>query len=115
MDENIIEAKSPLGYTVVCSRKTWEQHIIINHTEMTDNEGSVKKTIDNPDVIYKSSWNPDAHVYHAIILESSYPHLFTRVVINVNEDKTGNVSTALFTKTVGGVDEEGLLYVKPKR
>jgi hypothetical protein len=115
MEEKLIETKSPLGYIVVCSQKTWEKHIIVNHPEMTGNEVSVAKTINNPDVIYKSSWNPDSHVYHAIIPESSYPHLFTRVVINVNENKTGVVSTALFTKAIGGIDEEGLLYVKPKR
>jgi hypothetical protein len=115
MDENIIKTISPLGYTVVCSDIKWKQHIIINHPEMTGNELSVKKTIDKPDVIYKSSWNPDAHVYHAIIPESSYPHLYTRVVINVDENTTGIVSTALFTKSIGGIDEGGLLYVKPKR
>ena len=100
MHDHIFVAQSPLGKQVVLASSTWNNHIVTRHPEMAGNESAVKDTIENPEVIYRSNWNPDAEIFMSKQKASSYPHLFTRVVVGYNGNDIGNVETALFTKSI---------------
>jgi len=64
MGENIFEVRSPLGYIVICSQVTWEQHVLIGHPVMQGKENELKSTIEAPDYIFESEEHPkDRNVY----------------------------------------------------
>lgn len=110
----VFSATDPWDASVVLTKATWEVHIVERHPEMAGNEFAVQKTIEKPEAVYRSSWNPDAKIFLSRETESTYPRLYTRVVVGYVDDSAGYVETAMFSKTIGGVKAGELLYVKPK-
>ncbi len=112
----MINTADPRGYTVTCDDETWNKHIVAGHTIMEYNDKAVKETIDNPDVIYRSSQSPIRNVYFAKPSSSTYGNLYTKVVVQINDtDKTGEIVSAWPQPSIsGGIDQGGVLYVKPK-
>lgn len=45
MSDEKFKVESPLGYTVVCSKTRWEEHIEPRHYVMAKNEAAVKEAI----------------------------------------------------------------------
>lgn len=105
----------PLGRTICCNETQW-QHIMDGHPIMNNNIESVKNTIEDPKVIYKSSQSATRNVYFKSDPASSYEPLYTKVVVEIAADsKNGAVISAWPQKTIsGGIDEGGLLYVKTR-
>ena len=115
LEEGVVfSTTDPWDVPVVLSKATWDAHIVERHPEMSGNELSVQKTIEKPEVVYRSSWNTDAKIFLSREGGSTYPHLYTRVVVGYAGDDGGNVETALFSKTISSVKAGELLYVKPK-
>ena len=117
MGDNLFTATSPLGYTVECSRKTWNIHVISEegHYIMKGNEEVVKKTITEPIKIYESSQTPERHVYFGESTCASYNNdYYTKVIVVCKNDKnTANLVTTFPTEKMrGGINEERVLYDK---
>ena len=111
-DNIIFESTDPFGRKIILDSSTWNEHIIPGHDEMKGNEISVKNTIENPDFIYESNTHNNRDVFFSVRPESTYPKLYTKVVVEINKVQSGEVSTAFFSKEVQGVKGAGLKYVK---
>ena len=109
----VFSVSDPFDRSVVLNTVTWDTHILKGHPEMTGNETAVKRTVENPEFIHRSTWNPKAEIFCAKIPESSYPNLYTRVIIGYNGNNKGSVETALFTKSIKSVRKGELLYGEP--
>ena len=112
---DIIHAKSPLGYDVVCSDKQWHVHVLTGHNVTTD---SAKNTIEDPDIICPSTDYDNRHVYFSRHDGAEYnKHGFgTKVIVEIENPHiaVGDVITAIPAKTIGGTaDASNPLYTKP--
>lgn len=123
MNDDIIKASSPLGYTVRCSKDQWETHIKENHPVMSNNVPAIIDAIENPVVIYSSRDNPNRDVYFGMSSLATYSNkLYTKVIVsekdayaNVRGNAIKDMITTFPAKEIGGnVDEGGLKYVNPK-
>lgn len=67
-----------------------------------------------PDVIYRNSQSPVRDVYFSKIATSSFPNLYTKVVVEIDSNNgTGEVISAWPQKDIsGGIDSGGVRYVK---
>lgn len=109
----------PLGRNVFLTENRYYGHIISSdnnhqaHPEFTPDE--VKKTIENPVVIYESTL-PNSDVFFGKT-SKQYPELYIKVAVSIYEtENIGEVSTAHLSKHIAGkivpVEEGGLKYVK---
>ena len=83
MPDNLFEKPSPLGYTVCCSKKAWEDHIIseTGHPIMKNNLPAVGETIESPDAVYGSNQWPDRDVYFKRCASATYgDSMYTKVI-----------------------------------
>ncbi len=118
IDTVLFEAKDPFGRTITLSSNRYYGHIISSdmnhqaHPEFTPDE--IKKTIESPEVIYKSSFL-DSDVYFGKT-SALHPKLYLKVPVAIyDNDKTGEVQTAFLSKHISGnIDERGLKYVKSR-
>lgn len=89
-----IYTKDPLGYTVRCSKSTWNRYIIPGHDELDGRVEDVKTTISNSDNIYPSLASESVYVACRAWSEG-YEKPVVKVVVKTNdENKTGKVITA---------------------
>lgn len=116
---DIINVQSPLGYTVVCSQNTWNNHIVINHPIMSNNQNAVINTITDPDEIYLSNEtgnnDEERHVYYSKTSGAEYNNngFMTRVIVELPNPNisVGDIVTAFPSKTKGGsVINDNKLY-----
>ena len=56
-------AITPLGHEVILSREIWEDHILVGHADMKDQEATVLETLEQPDFI---AFNPKYRTYNAV-------------------------------------------------
>jgi hypothetical protein len=78
---------------------------------MRGNENAIKSTLENPEYIYQSTRKLLGVVYFAKTAESTYPQLYTSVVVHLDGNNNGKVVTAYFTQTIRpGIKKGGLLY-----
>ncbi|KXG78306.1 hypothetical protein [Thermotalea metallivorans] len=106
----------PRGYIISCSTERFNEHIVSGHVIMRDNLNAIKSTIEEPEVIYKSSQSPIRDVYFSKVPTSSYPKMYTKVVVQIDDgNMTGEVVSAWPQKDIsGGIDSGGIVYVKNK-
>ncbi len=70
------------GVTVMCSRDTWENHILAEHLEMEGCEAYVKAAVENPYQIYQDSRYPNKKIiYKPFILPKPFHTQYLRVAI----------------------------------
>ena len=112
----VIDTVDPRGFKITCDSGTWNKHIETGHTIMQGNKNAVKETIENPEVIYQSDQSPVRNVYFSKVNSSPFPHLYTKVVVEIDEiNETGEVVSAWPQKYIsGGIVQEGIIYVKSK-
>jgi hypothetical protein len=85
---NILECKDIYGITVVCSKDTWEKHIVPKHPEMEGCEAHVKAVIQHPRQIYQDSNNLDKLIiYNSAVLQKASHTRYIRVIINYKKHK----------------------------
>lgn len=56
-------AITPLGQEVILSREIWEEHILVGHADLKDQEATVLETLEQPDFI---AFNPKYRTYNAV-------------------------------------------------
>ena len=111
MSEIVLSAVDPFGRVVTLTQAAWIAHILDSHPEMRGNENAVKDTIENPDFIYRSNYKESSELFFSKSLESTYPNLYIRVVVDFTQPNAGIVKTALFTKVISqNVKQGGLVY-----
>jgi len=87
------------GIVVLCSKGTWNNHIIAEHPEMKGWEAYVKAAIEKPNQIYQDGRHPHIRIiYRPFILPKPYNLYYLRVAIKYRTRKFGGargyVSTA---------------------
>ena len=108
---NAIGEEDYRGRKVICTDRTWNEHIVSGHEIMKKNKEAVIDTIQNPDSVYVSSTNPSRDVYFKQSNKSTYS-LFTKVIVE-NKLEIGEIVTAFPTKgQKGGIGN--VIYIKPK-
>ena len=86
------------GVTVICSRDTWENHVVPEHPEMRGCEAYVKATIEKPYQLYQDSKHPNQKViYQPFILPKPFHTQYLRVAIKYRKRKWGNVVGYILT------------------
>jgi len=113
MDKNVdvFTTSDVFGYSVTLSQSTWNNHIISGHPEMIGNETATQRTIENPQYVYQSIRNADSKVFFAKTAESSYPQIYTSVVVDYDGNTNGEVKTAYVTRKItNSIKQGGLLY-----
>jgi len=110
----IFTTTDPLGSSITLNKPTWDKHIVSGHPEMQGNEKAVQKVIEEPEAIYRSTKSPDADVFYAKSHESTFPSLFTRVIVGYVGENKGVVKTAFFTKKIDDVKKGELKYENKK-
>lgn len=110
----VFSTKDIFGSTVKLTKDTLYNHIASSsgHSEMLDNVMAIQRTVEDPNVVYKSERHPETRkVFFSNRPESTYPMFYTKVVVNY-QGSEGVVTTAHFQKSIQGVSAGGLLYVK---
>jgi hypothetical protein len=54
----------PLGRDIVLHDRTWYNHIVRGHPEMTNQRGRVEATVGSPDEIRQSTSDSDCRLYY---------------------------------------------------
>ncbi len=114
-DDIIMSTYDYKNRLVQLDNKTFKKHICIGHPEMKDNYYSIKQCTETPDFVYLSNQNENREVFYAKVETSTYPKLYTKVIIDYSDPKKGTIMSSWFEKTITGVRKEGLIYVKPKK
>ncbi len=87
------------GTTIVCSKETWNNHVLAEHPEMEGCEAYVKAVIEKPYQIYQDGRHPNIqNIYRPFILPKPYNLYYLRVAIKYRKkvlgDLKGYISTA---------------------
>ncbi len=93
----------------------FEEHICDGHPEMKNNCESIKYAVQKPEVVYESNKNKAIEVFFSRVPFSTYPRLYTKVVVEYDIEKKGIIKSSWFEKTITGVNEKGLKYVGSRR
>jgi hypothetical protein len=110
----VFDTTDVFGVRVVLDTGTWNKHIIIptNHPEMKDNLEAIKKSIEQPEAVYRdAAYSETRKKFFARRPESTYPKLYAVVVVGYDSN-IGSVVTCYFSHNFGKVDGGGLLYAK---
>jgi hypothetical protein len=98
--DNAFECTDRHGVRIVCSRSTWDGHIVAEHPEMQGCESCVVQAVEAPQLVYQDRGHPDRRViYRRFILPEPYQHSYLRVVVDYKKMRlrkryTGYVLTA---------------------
>ena len=85
---------------MILGRAVWENHIIIQHPEVTYFLEEIEKTVRDPNVVMESSIDPQSKLFHARgLLTGKYRDCYVRVVIRYEGD-VGFIRTAYFPATL---------------
>ena len=100
------------GRIVILTSDTWQTHICIRHPEVEPYLREIKQTIEEPCLVTKSSSEPNSQLYFDRPLRRD---LYLKVVVDIDDNNTGDVATALLQKRLAGADTQGgVLYVNKK-
>lgn len=100
---NRIEIIDYNGRKVICTDSQWHRHIVKNHEIMARNQKAIEDTIQYPDKVYTSDSNTNRNVFFKISTYATYATKYrTKVIVEYEEDNTGNIITAFPVK-----DEKG--------
>ncbi len=95
---NIIECQDKDGITVVCSKDTWEKHILPKHPEMKGCEADVKIVVQHPREIFQDHVDLNKHIiYNPAPLPNVHFARYLRVAIEYKEHiwgKRGYIESA---------------------
>lgn len=102
------------GRIVSLTSDTWHNHICVGHPELKPYLVEVKKTIEDPILVAKSSSQPDSsQIYFDRPLKRD---LYLKVVVDIDQENTGDVATALLQKNLQGAEiPGGVLYVNKNK
>ena len=78
-EQYVITTSDPFGNTVSLTNVTW-RHIVEAHVDMTGHLRAIRSTVENPAIIYESTADEAALIFHGIGLLLPRPNI-VRVVI----------------------------------
>ena len=102
------------GRTVSLDEDTYSNHICSGHPEMGKNVQAIENAVVNPEVVYESVQGPHREVFFSRVPESTYPKLYTKVVVDYSSASGGVVKSSWFEKGITGVKDGGLKHVRAK-
>lgn len=62
--ERVLTCTDCMGPTVILFRVTWEEKILLDHAELTDNLYIVERTLTKPDSVHKDRLYVDRETYY---------------------------------------------------
>lgn len=84
----MFECKDKDGVVIVCTRETWENHIVAEHPEMKGCESHVKAAVEKPYQVCQDGRNPrKKNIYRPFVLPPPYHTQYLRVVIEYRKKK----------------------------
>jgi hypothetical protein len=95
--------EDPQGYQVVLDLNAWEKHIVANHPEMRDLLDLLASTIEQPELIQRSSVSIETHYYYRLTGRSVLRRddIYVNAVVHRDENsRTGFVKTAFLVQRV---------------
>lgn len=91
---NVIEVDDPHGRHIICTEKTWINHILLHHPTMRGYLDDIRKTIQSPDLpVAVDAQRPTRNVYYG--RQRGHPR-YVKVVVEF-EGEHGEVITAFLT------------------
>ena len=76
------------GITIICTKDTWENHIVSEHPEMEGCEVIVKTAIEKPYQIYQDGRHADRRIiYKPFVLPKPFRTQYLRVAIRYRKTK----------------------------
>jgi hypothetical protein len=86
----MFECKDKDGVVVLCTKDTWENHIVAEHPEMGGWEAYVKATIEKPYRIYQDSRHTNRkNLYKPFILPKPFHMQYLRVGVKYHKRRFG--------------------------
>ena len=117
----MLDMIDPSGAKIKLARETWEKHVLdplTGHPEPRGYEKCVKWTVESPGLIVQSSRVPTAKVYLKLGVVPIQPRLYLKVPVNFYDDKYGEVSTVMLTRSEdlfqGSTGIGGIIYGRLK-
>ena len=102
----LIDTTDVFGNRITCTHETWMGHISCGQPIMVKNMDAVVDTIQNPEVVYQSSQNPESKVYFKESDTSSYS-MYTKVVTRSTSNTEGEIVSAWPQRVIkGGIGDE---------
>ncbi len=97
---NVLECEDKDGIPVVCSKDTWNKHILPKHPEIEGCEAHVKTVIQYPRFIYQDSTDLDKLIlYSPAVLPKASHSKYLRIAIKYKKHlflgKRGYVESAM--------------------
>ena len=94
MADLIFDVRTPLGFSVRCTRSYWEFIITEKHPSLAGHEEDLRKVLDDPDEVRRSRRDPGVYLFY----RGSHPRWLCAVARR--EDGTGYLITAYPTDAV---------------
>ncbi|MBI4332555.1 MAG: hypothetical protein HY673_14885 [Chloroflexi bacterium] len=84
----MFRCKDKDGSVVICTKQTWENHIVAEHPEMKACQSYVKDAIEKPYQVYQDGRNPGKRViYKPFVLPPPYQLQYLRVVVEYRQSR----------------------------
>ena len=106
--------RDPRGLEVTLAPSRWNRHILVHHLEMASQLKNVLLTIEEPEVIQLSTYDPDVHLYFRRKAAGfgKFSRLYIEVVVRLDtESVSGHILTAHYTNAL----EKGRILWARKR
>ncbi|MFE7063720.1 hypothetical protein ACFVAD_16345 [Sutcliffiella sp. NPDC057660] len=109
---NIFDTTDIFGKRVFLEKEQFDNHIVVGHPEMRDNELAIQETIENPQLVVESKQNSNRLLYIGKSEMSTYPMVYIKTVVDHSSKEYGFVITGLFQKKVNLEKEGTVIYEK---
>ena len=99
----VCRIEDPRGLEVTLTPPRWNRHLIVHHPDMAGRLKEVLDTVQDPEVIQLSLYDPEVHLYYRRKAKGfgKFSHLFVEVVVRVDlEHVSGDRVTAPFTNAL---------------
>ena len=78
------------GIEIMCTKDTWQNHIVAEHPEMIGCESYVKQTIENPDCVYEDfKYKSTKNFYTSPTLPTQVSYPYLRVSVKYHKNVLG--------------------------
>ena len=103
--EIIFKVDNVFGETVTLTQEQFEKHIINRHPEMKGHEKDIQKTIEEPNVVYKSSTFPEKRKIFARRTNNNELSKYNNVIVEYETPNDAIVKTTYYAEEItGGVE-----------
>ena len=100
------------GRLVTLYEDTWMEHVTLDHPEVASYLEDVQRTIESPNIVYRSGVRPDSEISITMGDHGQYPSAFLSVAVLYEKSTEGIVRTAHFARKIEDLNVGKLLYLK---